>query len=63
MLDHLEAIVNPFADYVANLQDDWQAFVAEVADLYDTNPDLTLRDVARITGADVEDVRKALMGA
>ena len=51
----------PRNDFQQHLDDDWTAFRREVCDLYDRKPDLTIAQVARIFGADITDVKRALM--
>lgn len=49
-------------EYEWNAKQDWEAFKQEVKDLYDQNPEYTIRDVARIVGGDFEDVKYILLG-
>jgi hypothetical protein len=48
-------------DFQQHLDEDWIDFRREVCDLYDRKPDLTIAQVARIFGADFDDVKRALM--
>ena len=55
--------MQPRNDFQQHLDQDWIDFRREVCDLYDSKPDLTIAQVARILGADFADVKRALMQA